>query len=288
MLESIAAPTRSGEPQPRVLVGYGEHAPPADLANDVQCFWTDLAPEAAPSRPAVRRVLPDGCVDIIIAFGTPVESRDASARALDAMAVGAMTRPLVITGPAPRLYVGARFLPGRALAALGIPAAELLDERLAYADLEGASSADLSVLVAGETPDTPFDKLVDARLDAVASLVRKRLVGTAATPRAVRAAVRRISIANGNLRVATLASDIGVTRQQLARLFATHVGVTPKTFARVMRAQAVLARADAARAAYPRDIDWSAIACDLGYYDQPHFIDDFKALTGLTPAKWLG
>jgi len=26
----------------------------------------------------------------------------------------------------------------------------------------------------------------------------------------------------------------------------------------------------------------------LGYYDQPHFIDDFKALTGMTPSKWSG
>jgi AraC-like DNA-binding protein len=247
-----------------------------------------LAPQVASPAPAVRRVLPDGCVDIIIAFGTPVESRHASAGEVEAMAVGAMTRPLMITGPAPSLYVGARFRPGRAFAALGVPAAELLDERVEYTDLEGASAADLAVLVTRRTRDMPPNKLVDDRLDAMASLVRKRLVGTASTPGAVRAAVRRMSMANGNLRVATLASEIGVTRQQLARLFATHVGVTPKTFARVMRAQAVLARADAARAAYPRDIDWSAIACDLGYYDQPHFIDDFKALTGLTPAKWLG
>jgi AraC-like DNA-binding protein len=72
----------------------------------------------------------------------------------------------------------------------------------------------------------------------------------------------------------------------LARQFATHVGVTPKTFARVMRAQTALARADAARAAYPRVVDWSGIAYELGYYDQPHFIDDFKALTGVTPSKW--
>ena len=102
-------------------------------------------------------------------------------------------------------------------------------------------------------------------------------------PRSVRAAVHRIVGARGNLRIATLASDIGITRQQLARHFATHVGVTPKTLARVMRARAVLARADAARAAYPRDVDWSAIAYELGYYDQPHLIDDFKALTGSTP-----
>jgi AraC-like DNA-binding protein len=65
-----------------------------------------------------------------------------------------------------------------------------------------------------------------------------------------------------------------------------HVGISPKTFARVMRARAALARADAARAAHPRNVDWSAIAYDLGYYDQPHFIDDFKTIIGVSPGRW--
>jgi AraC-like DNA-binding protein len=119
-------------------------------------------------------------------------------------------------------------------------------------------------------------------------LVRRRLFGACAVPRSVRAAVQRILGARGNLRIGGLALELGISRQQLAKQFAVHVGVTPKMLARVMRTQAALARADAARAAFPREIDWSAIAYDLGYYDQPHFIDDFKALTGSTPGEWVG
>ena len=255
-----------------VGAGYTEHSPPPDLAPYVSCFWTGLVAERDTETPRTEhRVLPDGCVDIVFGFrrGTEVT---------EAMGVGSMTRPLVITSEPPRLYIGVRFSPGSAFAALGLPAAELTDDNIEYARLARDAQSDLDALSAESTNDE--------RLQAVVRLIRHRLAGRPVIPESVRAAVRRVTLANGNLRVSNLASEIGITRQQLARQFATHVGVTPKTFARVIRAQSALARADAARGAYPRIVDWSAIAYDLGYYDQPHFIDDFKALTGVTPSKW--
>jgi AraC-like DNA-binding protein len=264
----------------RIPVGYAEHAPPPDLAGHVVCFWTRVAEAAGSANGSrVHRVLPDGCVDIVLEFGASDPSgRSDVLEVRNAMGVGTMTRPLVITGAMPELYIGVRFRPGYALSALGVPASELTDESTAYANL-------------AEDPDADLDALSrlrsnEERFDAVVALVRRRLSSAASVPLSVRAAIQRITVASGNLRVASVADAIGITRQQLARQFATHVGVAPKTFARVMRAQAALARADAARAAYPREIDWSAIACDLGYYDQPHFIDDFKALTGMTPSRW--
>jgi len=249
-----------------------EHAPPPDLAEYVSCFWTSLVLKADGQLPRTElRVLPDGCVDILIAFGSGTEVTEATG-------VGSMTRPLIVTSDPPRLYIGVRFSPGCAFAALGIPASELTDDNIEYAHLTRDAESDLEGLSRESTNDD--------RLQAVIRLVQRRLFTRPVVPASVRVAVRRLATAHGSLRVEDLASEIGITRQQLARQFATHVGVTPKTFARVMRARTALARADAARAAYPRTVDWSAIAYDLGYYDQPHFIDDFKALTGITPAKW--
>lgn len=259
--------------------GYAEHAPPLDLAGYVLCFWTGLRPRAADTPASPRRVLPDGCVDIVLGFGR--DDDPAVVELTEAFGVGAMTKPLVVDGPGPRLYVGVRFKPGFAFAAFGIPAVELTDERVDF-DLLGDGPGELAD-VATQTTDV-------GRLSATVDLVRRRLLGSRivpAVPRSVRAAVHRILNAHGNLRIASIASEIGITRQQLAKQFATHVGVTPKMLARISRTQAALARADAARAAYPRQVDWSSIAYELGYYDQPHFIDDFKALTGKTPGEWL-
>ncbi len=263
----------------KIPAGYFEHDPPADLAGHVECFWTRVPDSHTPAESRIHRVLPDGCVDIVIGFGGDGSSGARSLEVTQAMGVGAMTRPIVISGRMPDFYVGVRFRPGHAMSALGVPAAELTDDRIAYSSISEASENDLELLSRLETNEE--------RLAAVIALVRRRLLGATYVPLSVRAAIQTITVAHGNLRVAGVADEIGITRQQLARQFATHVGVTPKTFARVMRARAALARADAARAAYPREIDWSAIACDLGYYDQPHFIDDFKALTGVTPSRWI-
>jgi AraC-like DNA-binding protein len=255
-----------------VPVGYAELPPPPDLVPWVACFWTRLSPILAAE--TMHRVLPDGCVDIIFGFGHD----EGTPGTLSAIGVGPMTKPIFVRGPEPLLRIGVRFRPGRAFAALGIPAGSIVDENVPFDALSRGASEELEA-IAGHTSN-------DGRLGAVVELVRRRLRSAPAVPGAMRAAVSRIVEARGNLRIASIASDIGVTRQQLARQFAIHVGITPKMLARVMRAHAVLARVDAARAAYPRAVDWTAIACELGYYDQPHFIDDFKALTGSTPAAY--
>lgn len=254
--------------------GYVEHAPPADLATAVMCAWTQRMSSAVDI--ALHRVLPDGCTDILFVFGKPgAYDHDL----VGASVVGAMTRAIVVQAPHPWLYVGVRLAPGFAQAAFRVPASELTDQTVEYHLLERDAAAHIETLA----------RATEAECVAAAfEIVRRRLAQGVAVSRTLRAAVRRIVQADGNLKVAGLAGEIGVTRQQLARQFAAHVGLTPKMFARVMRARAALGRAAAARMAHPRNVNWGAIAYDLGYYDQPHFIDDFKEITGQTPGEWLG
>jgi AraC-like DNA-binding protein len=261
-------------PDGRLAPGYAEYPPPADLAPYVAVFWSAFT-MAQPASDHVHRVLPDGCVDIMLAFA---DSADLATSGLaDAVGVGPMTKPLFIRGAVPRLYIGVRFKPGCAFVALGIPATDLIDAQVSFDALSTEPQRDLLAVA-----EAPTDR---ARLEALIELVRARLRTLRSVPKSVRAAVRAIVGAHGDLRISGLAADIGVSRQQLARQFSTHVGVSPKMLARVMRAQTALARA--ARAAHPHVLDWTAIAYDLGYYDQPHFIDDFKALTGSTPGEWV-
>ena len=260
----------------RVPQGYAEHTPPDDLAPYVACFWTRVGKDdRAPSAP--RRVLPDGCVDILLAFS----SEDAPHEHVDASVVGTMTRALVVQSVDQFAFYGVRFKPGWALAALGVPALDVTDLSIPYRAVGGVRREHIESLAGNQVSH-------EQRLAALITIVRNLFAhGVDAPPASVLESVRRIVAAKGNLRVADLAATIGVTRQRLAREFAAHVGIAPKAFARVMRLQAAVARADAARAAFPRGPDWSAIALDLGYFDQPHFIDDFKTLAGITPGEFL-
>ena len=66
------------------------------------------------------------------------------------------------------------------------------------------------------------------------------------------------------------------------QLFTEEVGLTPKLFCRVRRFQEVLRLV-----AGPARVEWANVALACGYYDQAHFIHDFRAFCGLSPTAYL-
>ncbi|HKW11355.1 MAG TPA: helix-turn-helix domain-containing protein [Gemmatimonadaceae bacterium] len=244
--------------------GYTEYAPPPSLREYVECFWTRGA--GSPNA-AAEHIIPDGCVDLVLGYHRGSESPNAS------LAVGTMTRPLVIGGDDRLSYVGVRFWPGRALPFLGVPAAALTDLRVQIADLWADRGLSLEHLDGHEPA---------AVRGAFEALLHHRLERARPLDRTVDAAVRAILRAGGNLSIASLAPALGVTRQHLARSFALHVGVAPKMFARVARVRHALAKARVAAT-----VDWAALALDAGFYDQAHLSGEVRELTGRTPSEWL-
>jgi AraC-like DNA-binding protein len=81
-------------------------------------------------------------------------------------------------------------------------------------------------------------------------------------------------------RVETLAELVGMSVRGVQRLFAEYVGIGPKWVIRRYRLHEVTERMAAGG-----EIDWAALAADLGYADQGHFIRDFKGMFG-EPPTW--
>ena len=73
----------------------------------------------------------------------------------------------------------------------------------------------------------------------------------------------------------------GVRKRSLQRLFYEYVGVSPKWVISRYRLHEALERA-----ASGGSIDWTSVAHELGYFDQAHFIRDFKRLVGMTPTQY--
>jgi AraC-like DNA-binding protein len=83
------------------------------------------------------------------------------------------------------------------------------------------------------------------------------------------------------LKVDDLVARYDIGKRALQRLFSEYVGVGPKwVIARYRLHEAIDCIADGRR------VDWSALALDLGYFDQAHFIRDFRRLVGRTPAEY--
>jgi AraC-like DNA-binding protein len=224
-------------------VAYEEHAPPPDLRHVACCVWSRSGTGAA------TLVLPDGCIDIVVRGGR-------------AVVAGPDTGPVSVPLAAGERVTGLRLWPGAAAAALGIPADELRDRRVALAELWGAAGTE-----AGERGEDGPAALADA--------LRARIAGAQADPR-VLAAARRIARAPATP-VPALAAAVGLGERQLRRRFTGAVGYGPKTFARVARFRAALALL---RAGEPP----AGAAAAAGFADQAHLTRELGALAGLTPA----
>ena len=76
------------------------------------------------------------------------------------------------------------------------------------------------------------------------------------------------------------ASRYNITPRYLRKLFLQYTGVTPKLYNKINRFQLSL------RLITKNEVSLTSIAYDCGYFDQSHFIRDFKSFTGITPSAY--
>jgi AraC-like DNA-binding protein len=81
--------------------------------------------------------------------------------------------------------------------------------------------------------------------------------------------------------IARMNAQIGYSQKHFTDMFRRQVGVTPKSYLKIMRFQKAVRTIDAMP-----DLDWGAVALECGFYDQSHFINDFKHFSGFTPEHY--
>ena len=121
----------------------------------------------------------------------------------------------------------------------------------------------------------------DRRFDLLERLLLRRL-GTASYPDPfVIEAVSRLQASDGRLRIGRLAADLRVSRRHLATRFRAQIGLPPKTFARLLRFDAVR------RLIATEPENWAEVAARCGYADQSHLNREFRELGGTTPSGFI-
>ncbi|MFR6075884.1 MAG: helix-turn-helix transcriptional regulator [Ruminococcus sp.] len=87
----------------------------------------------------------------------------------------------------------------------------------------------------------------------------------------------------GGISVEQLAEDTGYTPRYIDKCFRNETGLSPKQLAKIVRFQTAVS---ALNQNQHTGRSLTEIAADLGYFDQSHFVHDFKTYTGLTPKKY--
>jgi len=250
---------------------YSEIKPTARLRPFVECFWTLEGNGSVDASPA-ERILPDGCVELILNFGDRFLQHFDGERELQPrnFLVGQMTGPILISPCGAVELLGVRFQPGGTRPFLDVPAHEVTDR---VVDLGGLSGKlERGLLRACVDARTLNDKVAAADAFLSSRLSERKcdspLLALAAT----------IIDCRGLVSVDQLASDAGVSSRQLERRFQREVGLGPKLLARIVRFQQVFRAVEWGNAA------WADVAVECGYYDQAHLIRDFNQFAQQTPA----
>ncbi len=92
--------------------------------------------------------------------------------------------------------------------------------------------------------------------------------------------IRKIQTAKGNLRIQELLKGMPISRDSYEKKFRSIVGTTPKQFSEIVRIRNVIDR-------YTPEISLTDTAYQAGYFDQAHFIKEFRTFTGQTPKEFF-
>lgn len=129
-----------------------------------------------------------------------------------------------------------------------------IEDRLGLATNDRARADVVESFLIGQLNDSPPDLLVSRALE-------------------------HIHASKGTIRMAELAGLLNTSASPLEKRFRKEIGASPKRFAMIVRAQNVLAAMDNGNQHYAEYL--------LNYYDQAHFIKDFKKFVSVTPEQYL-
>jgi AraC-like DNA-binding protein len=230
----------------------------------IYCYWQLRTTHPLPEE-FKYKVVSDGCIDIFFDLNDPRES----------YVMGFSKRYAEFPLERSFHYAGIRFLPTMLPQLYRVNAASLSNTYLRLDNI----LPEIAVFIAGnfnarsntEQIQSCFDDHFLEHLSKVELNTDKRLYE----------AIDVILKNAGRLSVET-DLDTGLSPRQLRRLFEFYIGASAKTFAQVVRFQHVLRQQPSMTS-----IREDKLFIDAGYYDQAHFIREFKNFYGITPGEAL-
>lgn len=254
------------------------YVPAPPLSDFVELFWLYEGYQQPHKK---ERLLPDGSMDLVINLNEDrVRVYDAGdpekiETLRGAIVVGAHSEFFVIDTAQQHTVAGVHFKPGGAFPFFDPPVSELHNALVSLDGLWGRLAGQLRErLLETVTAQEKFRVMEQTLLARAAERLERHP--------AVRFALQEFYGAPHTRAIADVTGQIGLSAKRFIQVFSDQVGLTPKLFCRVRRFQRVLRRIGAGR-----PVEWAAVAADCGYFDQAHFIRDFRAFSGINPGTYL-
>lgn len=256
-------------------IRFREYQVHPSLAPFIKCIWSQESDHAVFDA-GRERILPDSCVELVFHFRDPFRSHFADGTTglqPQAFVVGQMKRFLEIEPEGRMGLIAVRFYARSAYLFFQKPLSEVASGLVDLADIWKNRASELTERIA-------LAQGMAARVLLIEEALLVLLNQNGHYDYTVEECLRRIEALAGQLSVAQLAKDLGISSRQLTRRFQNTVGLSPKEFARVSRFLHVLRCLSEGK---QRSLTETALAC--GYFDQAHLNHEFHEMAGMAPGE---
>ncbi|RYG11329.1 MAG: AraC family transcriptional regulator [Chitinophagaceae bacterium] len=258
-------------------MNYNTFEPDKDLSSLIKSYWTLEVPKEFSSER--QRIIPDGCIEMAFILGDDIKRFTSETDFIlqpRAMVLGHTVEPFYIQ---PMGYVNTfavRFYPYGFANFVIKPLNNLVNKETPIAELFGEATA--------------FDleqKIINAidtqqRINIIETFLLDKLREKVTIDRIVRSAVDVLLSSKGKSTISSILREDLSKRRQLERKFIKQIGISPKQLGKIIRLQTALKLLMSQKTE-----TLTQIAYESDFYDQNHFIKDFKEFTGNTPKEFL-
>jgi len=255
---------------------YLTFSPPPGLAGYVRYFWM-LEGEGSVDQPYIHRSMADGCAELIFHYqGT-----------FDELVTDSLTEKSFASGLSGASQHFRRFSINRNFGIFGaylypfavsqlfsLPGTETRNQMLDLKYVAGSQADELEEKMMLATSCTERVNIMTAFLESRLTKIKKQ-------PPGVFEVIKYLIHTKGNTNVDTLAEKSFLSTRQFERNFKQFTGFSPKLFSRIIRFQNAIAHYG------HRTKSLTDIAYTCGYYDQSHFIQEFKEFSGHNPREYF-
>lgn len=253
---------------------YHTYTPSEDLSDYVKLYWT-LEGEA--SHPLTgERVFPDGCIELIFHYGDLFKKQNKNGDVIQPRNfIHGQLKKYIDIKPTGKIGIfSVRFHPHGLRPFISFSVDNITD---AVVDVKEIWPSEADVLESRMLAATSSQE----RIDLVEAFLKSRFEKKP-TYDGMAKAVKQIESEAGMISIDRVAADACLGRRHFERKFSETVGLSPKMFARIVRFNYVLKLIEKKEWQ-----NWAHLAQEGGFYDQMHFIKDFKYFTGLNPKAYF-
>lgn len=256
---------------------YQTYEPHIDVKSLVSCYWTLEVPKQA--EPQKQRIVPDGCIEMAFILGEDIKRYTSEKEFIlqpRAMVLGQTIEPFYIEPTGFVKTFAVRFYPYGFANFVSEPINHLANKETPINQLfevESADDLEQKIIKADHTEE---------RIAIIEKFLLRRLNDEKTINTIVKNTVDSLLSTKGSASINVILKDDLSKRRQLERNFKKQIGVSPKQLGKVIRLQTALKML-----LNQKSENLTDIAYNSEYFDQAHFIKDFREFTGINPKEFI-